>query len=926
MITIGKYPSVKVQNATHSLFVKFDYSAEAVAKVKSLPIRFYEPNNKVWEVPMSDMDRVVNLFGKDNIRIFNEFPEFEQYLKVRDARAKGKKSVDELIAFYESIQPEVEYNFKTKPDGHQVEAFNAALHMDSLFITDVMGLGKAQPLYSKILTPSGWITMGEINIGDSVIGKDGLTHRVINLFPQGKKHIFELTFNDGSTVRCCNEHLWKYKTFYHQEWQVNDLNQLIKDFNRVQRIWIPMIEPVEFKHKEVSIDPYVLGVLLGDGGFRSGYVGITSSDIDIINEVNKRLPVDHRCRRISCISSGFGYIIKSIAKNYTNHGNIILNKLRDLGLWDCLSDEKFVPKEYLYNSLEVRLNLLQGLMDTDGYIGKNGVTQFYSTSHNLATSVQEIVQSLGGIARLHIAQGSYKKEGIRIECKEYYLITINMPDHMCPFKLLRKAALYNNLNWEKKYKPTRIVKNIEYIGREECKCISVDSLDCLYVTDDYIVTHNTKEAIDICDYKKSIGKAKHVLVICGVNGLKYNWSDLEIPKHSWNSCQVIDGTVKHRIDKLMDYWKYFYSIINIQSLRNTEKKNKEGKIIKENDNKLLDLVVMLCKAGKFDVIVVDEFHKANNHRSQQGLGLRELTAKYKIALSGTPITKRIEKAWSMLNWMGLETAKYWDFVKRYCKLGGYTGWEPTGEYQNLDELHERFDQYQIRRTKDILKLPPKVQQKVYVEMTTDEHNEYRTIKRGILRDIETGEIKHINPAVATIKLRLFTDQVKIRAIKELVDELQDNDNPSVIFSMYKEGLYRLEEELIQYRPLLLTGDITKPEKKQMLINDFQDNRTSDIIMGTIQAMGTGYTLTRAQYVIFLNKSWTCTDNEQAEDRCHRRGTTGSVTVITVVVKGTVDERVEEILENDKMYIDKVVDGVPVFKMSNKQIFDKLMED
>ena len=577
MILVGKYPSIKVQNATHSLFVKFNYDAEKVAKIKSLPVRFYEPNNKVWEVPMSDMDRVVNLFGVENIRIFNEFPEFEQYLRIREQKAKNAKSVDELIAYYENLKPEVEYNFKTKPDGHQIESFNTALHLDSLFITDAMGLGK------------------------------------------------------------------------------------------------------------------------------------------------------------------------------------------------------------------------------------------------------------------------------------------------------------------------------------------------------------TKQAIDICDYKKHVGLAKHVLIVCGVNGLKYNWME-EIKKHSWNNCQVIDGTTTQRLEKLMGYWKYFYNIINIESIRNNAKFDKKGNLIKENDNPILNLLIKLCDSGKFEVIVVDEFHKANNHKSQQGLGLRCLKAKYKIALSGTPITKRIERAWSILNWMGLETARYWNFVKRYCILGGFSGWEPTGEYKNLDELHERFDRFQIRRTKDILKLPPKVHKYVYVDMNTDEHNEYMDIKRGIIRDVESGDIKQINPAVATVKLRLFTDKIKARAIKEIIEELQDNDNPCVIFSMYKEGLYTLQKELAEYNPLLLTGDITSASKKQEIINAFQEEKRSDVLMGTIQAMGTGYTLTRSQYVVFLNKMWICTDNEQAEDRCHRRGTTGSVTVISVIVKNSIDERVEEILANDKMYIDKVVDGIPVFKMSNRQIFNKLMED
>ena len=574
MIQIGKYPSVRLKSE-YSMFIKFKFDQNTLDKVKSLPVRYYEPNNKVWEVPISDIDRVVNLFGMYNITVFNDFPEVEQYLKLQESRQKNKKSIEELIEYYKHITPKVDFNFKTKPDGHQVEAFNKALELDNLFITDVMGLGK------------------------------------------------------------------------------------------------------------------------------------------------------------------------------------------------------------------------------------------------------------------------------------------------------------------------------------------------------------TKSSIDIMDYRKSIGKVNHVLIICGVNSIKYNWVE-EIKKHSWNNCQVIDGTGKQRVEKLMDYWKFFYNIINVESIRNNEKKNRYGKVTKPNTNEILNTLIQLCKNGKFQGIIVDEFHKMNNHRSQQGAGLRDLDATYKIALSGTPLTKRIDKSWSMLNWMGFEESTYWNFLKRYCILGGWTGYDVIG-YKNLDELHERFDKYQIRRTKDILQLPPKQYQNVYVTMTKDEHNEYMEIKRGIIRDMETGETESVNPAVATIKLRLFTDKVKVRAIKEIVEELRDNENPAVIFSMYKEGLYILQDELKDYNPLLLTGDIKKVEDKQALINEFQ-NAKSDIIMGTIQAMGTGYTLTRSNYVIFLNKTWTCTDNEQAEDRCHRRGTTGNVTVITVLVKDSIDERVEEILANDKLYIDKVVDGIPVFRMDSKQVFDMLMRE
>lgn len=575
MILLAKYPSIKTKDE-YACFIKFQkFSQEYVTKVKRLPCRYYEPHNKVWEVPINDIDRVVATFGVHNITIFNDFPEAVEYLEnLKDTTCLKKKTAEELLEYYKNIKCEVDYEFKTKPDGHQIEAFNIGLHRNNLIITDVPGLGK------------------------------------------------------------------------------------------------------------------------------------------------------------------------------------------------------------------------------------------------------------------------------------------------------------------------------------------------------------TKSSIDIMDYKVKTGQVKHILVICGVNGLKYNWEQ-EIKKHSWYNCQVVDGSKETRLKKLSSYWMFTYTIINIESIRNNEKtKRGTGKVIKENDNEILIALAKMCELGKFEAIIVDEFHKANNHKSQQGKGLRSLNAKYKIALSGTPITKKLERSWSILSWMGFEDASYWQFVKRYCTLGGFSGWDVVG-YKNLDEFHERFNRAQLRRTKDILQLPPKTHQVYYVEMNKEQRKEYEQIKRGIIQEAE--ETKVVDPAVATLRLRQFTDKVKTKAVKEIVDQLADNNEPCIIFSCFKDGLYELQNTLTEYNPLLLTGDITNAEDKQKVVDDFQVNAKSNVIMGTVQAMGTGYTLTRSQYVVFLNKVWSPTDNEQAEDRAHRRGTTGNVTIISVVVKNSIDEKVEEILKNDKLYIDKVVDGIPLWR-NNGDLFKYLMED
>ena len=178
---------------------------------------------------------------------------------------------------------------------------------------------------------------------------------------------------------------------------------------------------------------------------------------------------------------------------------------------------------------------------------------------------------------------------------------------------------------------------------------------------------------------------------------------------------------------------------------------------------------------------------------------------------------------------------------------------------------------------------------------------------------------------ATIKLKYLTDKIKARAIKETVTELNENDQACVIFSTYKEGLYNLANDLKEFNPLVLTGDVAKSEQRQGIIKSFQEDAWSNVLMGTVQALGTGYTLTRSQYVLFLNKSCVVGENEQAEDRCHRIGTNGNVSIITYVVRNTIDERVEEILRNDKMYIDKVIDGVPIFK-NESSVWDILLGD
>ena len=396
--------------------------------------------------------------------------------------------------------------FKNKK---QKEMYDTILNNRITFVSGPAGTGKAQPLESPILTPNGWIKMGEIEIGDRVISVDGNSTVVTGIYPQGNIDIWELTFSDGSKVECCSEHLWYTQTEqdrnsrkhigyldgkrirekYQKEGSVKTTLEIVETLydkrNRVNHS-IPIVSPVNFTEQKVLIDPYVMGCLLGDGSFRH-HLGFTSEDNEIIELITKIIKEDNMVlsHKTNCDYN----IISEKIKPKT-----LKNKYKDyiekLGIYGKYSDEKFIPNCYKYNTIENRIKILQGLMDTDGTISKNGTFVSYtSTSIGLIQDVKELVQSLGGIATDHkVKHPFYTYNGEKKQGKDAYTLTITMNGDINPFKLSRKRDLVIP---KTKYKPTRYIVAAKLIGKKEAQCITVEHLSHLYITNDYIVTHNT---------------------------------------------------------------------------------------------------------------------------------------------------------------------------------------------------------------------------------------------------------------------------------------------------------------------------------------------------------------------------------------------------------------------------------------------------
>ena len=355
------------------------------------------------------------------------------------------------------------------------------------------GTGKAGPLWSKVLTPTGWKLMGDIQVGDEVIAGDGSVTKVSGVFPQGKKPIFKVEMSDGATTHCCDEHLWLTKTQKERDtgkdWSVRSLSEirqtlhLHKKHGRKDRNHsIPMVGPVQFAERDLPLDPYVLGVLLGDGCMVSGNLDITVSDDEIADKFWSRLTEKHSLSPRNTKGKCTTY---AIIENGSTNG--MRNTLRQMGLWGCHSWEKFVPEEYLSSSVQQRLDLLHGLMDTDGTTDGLSTT-FDSSSKALADAVVFLVQSLGGKCKQSVRKPWFVYKGEKKQGRDSHRVFISMPNGFKSFSIDSKAEKEIPRT---KYKPYRMIDSVEYVGDYEAQCIMVEHPSHTYVTDDFIVTHNT---------------------------------------------------------------------------------------------------------------------------------------------------------------------------------------------------------------------------------------------------------------------------------------------------------------------------------------------------------------------------------------------------------------------------------------------------
>ncbi|WBA43882.1 SNF2-related protein [Hymenobacter canadensis] len=780
-----------------------------------------------------------------------------------------------------------------------------------------MGLGKAQPLHARILTPTGWTTMGDIRVGQAVINSQGRTSHVTGVFPQGEKEIFRVTFTDGSTAECCAEHLWavqspvqKYRGQGYQVKELADLRHDLHDPHGNTKWFVPVVQPVQFEAQPVPLDPYFLGLLLGDGCFRQNSIRLSTGDAQIVNYVTDTLPPTLAVRRQG-ESCDYTFV-----KNAPGHTNELMQTIRQLGLKGCGSRDKFVPEEYLVNDMATRLAVLQGLMDSDGYVSASGdVSQFTSISPDLIAGVTFLVQSLGGTVRQSSKMPTYSHSGEARTGQRAYTLTLSLPPHIVPFRLTRKTALYRP---KTKYQPYRGIRSVEPAGTMPAQCISVDAPDRLYVTDNFVLTHNTVQTLALLLHRKESGEAGGAASLLAMpTSLVYNW--LSEAQKFTPALRLLIYTGTYRDKNVEQFANYDVVLTSYGIVR---------------------LDADLLKTYKFDYVILDESQAIKNPSSTTSHAVRGLHSRHRLILTGTPVENSTMDLWSQMSFinpglLGTQTFFRKEFLKPI---------EKGKDEGRTRKLHALIKPFILRRHKAQVakELPEKIENLSYCPMTEEQQHCYEETKsyyrNKILQNIEehgTASTQFMLLQGLT-KLRQIANHPrmadeeyahesgKLREIVRMIKSVVSEGHKVLVFSQFVKHLdivrASLDERDIEYA--YLDGNTRDRHK---VVTRFQETEELRVFLISLKAGGVGLNLTAADYVFILDPWWNPAVEAQAIDRAHRIGQQRTVFTYKFITQNTVEEKILA-LQHKKIQLvtDLITTDEAIIKSLTKEDIEELL--
>ncbi len=501
-----------------SRFFNLEHTAKVVTDAKRLTPTQYAAARKARIEEAQERERALGLKFRHFVSSDPELRELleSRYRTLFDAYHAGEDDTHplELIGW---SGPAL-HGYQCHGTRFNTDRANALLAFDT-------GLGKALAADTAIMTPTGARAISELKVGDRVIGSNGCPTTVIGVYPQGVRPAYRVTFTDGVSVVCDENHLWSVQTSLQrsrgQPYRTLTLREIMKEGLRERstlprwRHFIPVVAPVHFESKALTLDPYVLGALLGDGGLTTGGVMFSTADQELLEEITRRLPQGVRPVHRGAYDYGLVFDDRTISRD--RRGRIrakhpLTCALRDLGLMGLKSERKFIPEAFKFAAVDDRVELLQGLLDTDGSVrSKDNNIEFCTASPRLAEDVAFLIRSLGGTARIRTKPTSKQLA---------YRMSVILPNSIQPFKLSRKANVHRPRST---YPPVRAISRVEPTNPQEMVCIAVDAQDQLFVANGFIVTHNTLTGIATAESLLESGRATRVMIVVP-KGLLVNWA------------------------------------------------------------------------------------------------------------------------------------------------------------------------------------------------------------------------------------------------------------------------------------------------------------------------------------------------------------------------------------------------------------------
>lgn len=754
-------------------------------------------------------------------------------------------------------------------------------------LADEVGLGKEQSINSPILTPTGWKKLGELRLGENIIGgSSSKIQQVTGIHPQGKKLLYRITFNDKTFTLCGEEHLWNVRDDNHyrrnQGWKTLTTKKLlegpltIRPKNPLAKWEIPLPPKIEFPKKKLPLHPYLLGTLLGNGCLINT-PSISTRHPEQLDKIKPLLP-----QGVHIIgpypSDPNKYHLSSGKKSRENPLTCLLKKT---GVYGKIDHQKSVPHDYLFSCSKNRILLLQGLMDTDGGIPNPGRIRFSSSSLQLAEDVAFLSRSLGGWATIHTTSPRPPRSPL-----PNYTVAIQLPTE-------QTFSLQYHLDRQTppKKRPKRTIISIVPEKEEEAICITTNDPKRLYITDDLIVTHNTIsawESILQMDPKKE----KRILILAPLGVLS-----------AWRSTIERMGDGKNRV-----------------LLLNYDKLKKIYELAEGAKAKTLKGVARKGKPLEFDVVVLDEAHRLKNPtsaRTKLATGLYK-EAGFLLWMSATAGQNLLELAYLaplLAHRTGDRVTEISKDFEAWCKKQGfslqrgtYGKWSLAESPETNKQVHNLLFKPQrgilgaLRRRPQDIEGWPEIQRIAFpVELDHQGRELYNLAWEEFLQAIESGKttpagqknlLASPQGMAGLIRLRQKASTLKVPETCELAIELLENGKQVAISCQYLDPAEKILEFMAKEKiPATRFTGLENPTQKEENRLLYQTEKAR-VIVFTVEegiSLHAGEKGNTPRVQIDHDPRWSAISAHQIDGRSHRNGTFAPI--YWMFLRNTIEERI-----------------------------------